>query len=159
MTSNMGASIIQDRFEKVNEKNEWEIFEQTKEDVMQLLRSSMRPEFLNRIDEIIMFTPLSKKHLEAIIKIQLHHLSEKLIKQNIQLQLTPDALDYIMEKGYDPAMGARPVKRVIQKDVMTALSKAILSGKIVKEEPMVMDVFDGQVVFRSPLPEEMLIQI
>ena len=159
MTSNMGASIIQERFEKVNEKNEWEIFEQTKEDVMQLLRSSMRPEFLNRIDEIIMFTPLSKKHLEGIIKIQLHHLSEKLTKQNIQLQLTPDALAYIMEKGYDPAMGARPVKRVIQKDVMTALSKAILSGKIVKEEPMVMDVFDGQVVFRSPLPEEKLIQI
>jgi ATP-dependent Clp protease ATP-binding subunit ClpB len=157
MTSNMGASIIQERFEKVNEKNEWEIFEQTKEEVMHVLRSSMRPEFLNRIDEIIMFTPLSKKHLEDIIKIQLHHLAEKLNKQHIHLQLTPDAMAYIMEKGYDPAMGARPVKRVIQKDVMTSLSKAILAGKIQKEEPMVMDVFDGQVVFRAPIEGEELI--
>ncbi len=157
MTSNMGASIIQERFEKVNEKNEWEIFEQTKEEVMQVLRSSMRPEFLNRIDETIMFTPLGKKHLEGIIKIQLHHLAEKLSRQNIHLQLTPDAMAYIMDKGYDPAMGARPIKRVIQKDVMNALSKAILAGKVHKEEPMVMDVFDGQVVFREPIDEESLI--
>lgn len=157
MTSNMGASIIQERFEKVNEKNEWEIFEQTKEEVMQVLRNTLRPEFLNRIDETIMFTPLGKKHLESIIKIQLHHLSEKLSRQNIHLQLTPDAMAYIMEKGYDPAMGARPVKRVIQKDVMNALSKAILAGKVQKEEPMVMDVFDGQVVFREPIEEEELI--
>ncbi len=157
MTSNMGASIIQERFEKVNEKNEWEIFEQTKEEVMQVLRSSMRPEFLNRIDETIMFTPLGKKHLEGIIKIQLHHLAEKLRRQNIHLQLTPDAMAYIMDKGYDPAMGARPIKRVIQKDVMNALSKAILAGKVHKEEPMVMDVFDGQVVFREPIDEESLI--
>ncbi len=157
MTSNMGASIIQERFEKVNEKNEWEIFEQTKEEVMQVLRSSMRPEFLNRIDETIMFTPLGKKHLEGIIKIQLHHLAEKLSRQNIHLQLTPDAMAYIMDKGYDPAMGARPIKRVIQKDVMNALSKAILAGKVHKEEPMVMDVFDGQVVFREPIEEEALI--
>ncbi len=157
MTSNMGASIIQERFEKVNEKNEWEIFEQTKEEVMQVLRSSMRPEFLNRIDETIMFTPLGKKHLEGIIKIQLHHLAEKLSRQNIHLQLTPDAMAYIMDKGYDPAMGARPIKRVIQKDVMNALSKAILAGKVHKEEPMVMDVFDGQVVFREPIEEEELI--
>jgi ATP-dependent Clp protease ATP-binding subunit ClpB len=157
MTSNMGASIIQERFEKVNEKNEWEIFEQTKEEVMQVLRNTLRPEFLNRIDETIMFTPLGKKHLEGIIKIQLHHLAEKLSRQNIHLQLTPDAMAYIMEKGYDPAMGARPVKRVIQKDVMNALSKAILAGKVQKEEPMVMDVFDGQVVFREPIEEEELI--
>jgi ATP-dependent Clp protease ATP-binding subunit ClpB len=100
---------------------------------------------------------LSKKHLEGIIKIQLHHLAEKLNKQHIHLQLTPDAMAYIMEKGYDPAMGARPVKRVIQKDVMTSLSKAILAGKIQKEEPMVMDVFDGQVVFRAPIEGEELI--
>jgi ATP-dependent Clp protease ATP-binding subunit ClpB len=106
-----------------------------------------------------MFTPLDRKHLEGIVKIQLGYLFEKLKGQQIHLKLTDDAMQFIIERGYDPAMGARPVKRVIQKEVLNALSKAILSNMVKKEEPIVMDVFDGQVVFRAPIENEKLISL
>jgi ATP-dependent Clp protease ATP-binding subunit ClpB len=159
MTSNLGASIIQERYEDIPKGKDEEVFEITKREVLGLLRQTLRPEFYNRVDEIIMFTPLSKSHLKGIVKIQLHELSERLKEQSIQLQLSPDALQYIIDRGYDPAMGARPVKRLIQKEVLNSLSKAILSGAVKKEEPMVMDVFDGQVVFREPIESEELIEL
>jgi len=159
MTSNLGAAIIQERFEHVPKGKEEVIFEQTKEEVLQLLRQTLRPEFYNRVDEIIIFTPLSKNHLKGIISIQLRDLAERLNSQNIHLQLSQDALQFIIERGYDPAMGARPIKRLIQKEILNALSKSLLAGKVKKDETVVMDVFDGQVVFRSPIDEEDLVKL
>jgi ATP-dependent Clp protease ATP-binding subunit ClpB len=159
MTSNLSAAIIQERFEHVPKGKEEVIFEQTKEEVLQLLRQTLRPEFYNRVDEIIMFTPLSKNHLKGIISIQLRDLAERLNSQNIHLQLSQDALQFIIERGYDPAMGARPIKRLIQKEILNALSKSLLAGKVKKDETVVMDVFDGQVVFRSPIDEEDLVKL
>ena len=159
MTSNLGAGIIQERFEDIPNGKEEEVFEITKNEVLGLLRQTLRPEFYNRVDEIIMFTPLSKAHLKGIVSIQLQGLAERLKDQSILLKLSPDAFQYIIDRGYDPAMGARPVKRLIQKEVLNALSKAILSGTINKEEPIVMDVFDGQVVFREPIEAEELIEL
>ncbi len=158
MTSNLGASIIQENYENVKPGQEEKVFEKTKDQVLNVLRQTLRPEFYNRVDEIIMFTPLDRKHLEGIVKIQLGYLFDKLKDQQIHLSLTDDAMQFIIERGYDPAMGARPVKRVIQKEVLNALSKAILGNRVKKDEPIVMDVFDGQVVFRAPLENEKLIQ-
>ena len=123
------------------------------------MRQTLRPEFYNRVDEIIIFTPLSKNHLKGIISIQLRDLAERLNSQNIHLQLSQDALQFIIERGYDPAMGARPIKRLIQKEILNALSKSLLAGKVKKDETVVMDVFDGQVVFRSPIDEEDLVKL
>jgi ATP-dependent Clp protease ATP-binding subunit ClpB len=159
MTSNLGASIIQERYENIPKGKEEIVFEQTKEEVLGLLRQTLRPEFYNRVDEIIMFTPLSRKNLEGIVRIQLASLAERLKSQHIHLHLTPDAMSFIVERGYDPAMGARPVKRLIQKEVLNTLSKALLAGMVKKDEPVVMDVFDGQVVFREKIDEEFLIEI
>ncbi len=157
MTSNMGASIIQDNYDKMKPGKEEEVFERTKDEVLQVLRQTLRPEFYNRVDEIIMFTPLDRKELEGIVKIQMKQLLDKLKLQQIDLQLTQDAIQFIIDRGYDPAMGARPVKRVIQKEVLNSLSKAILSNAVRKEETIVMDVFDGQVVFRGPIENEILV--
>ena len=157
MTSNLGASIIQENYESVKPSNEVALFEKTKSEVLNVLRHTLRPEFYNRVDEIIMFTPLDKRHLEGIVKIQLHQLMNKLKEQQVTLELTEDAFQFIIERGYDPTMGARPVKRVIQKEVLNALSKALLSNVVKKNEPIVMDVFDGQVVFREPIENEKLI--
>ena len=144
--------------ENVKPGQEEKVFEKTKDQVLNVLRQTLRPEFYNRVDEIIMFTPLDRKHLEGIVKIQLGYLFDKLKDQQIHLSLTDEAMQFIIERGYDPAMGARPVKRVIQKEVLNALSKAILGNRVKKDEPIVMDVFDGQVVFRAPLENEKLIQ-
>lgn len=159
MTSNLGSQIIQDNFEKAKNPDDDELFERTKSEVMFLLKQSLRPEFLNRIDELIMFTPLRKDQIEDIVRLQLRILSERLEKSEIELKVTPDALHYLADKGYDPQFGARPVKRVIQKEVMNELSKYILSGKLDKTEPVVLDVFDGQIVFRKKIEEEALIEI
>jgi len=126
---------------------------------MTVLKGSLRPEFLNRIDEIIMFTPLNKNQIVDIVKMQLHMLGERLEKADINLVVTPDAMNYLADKGYDPQFGARPVKRVIQKEVMNELSKYILSGDIDKTEPVVLDVFDGQIVFRKKIEEEELLEV
>lgn len=159
MTSNIGSQIIQDNYEKAKNPEDAELFDRTKLDVMLALKSSLRPEFLNRIDEIIMFTPLGKSQIENIVKLQLHLLAERLEKADIHLVVTPDALSYIADKGYDPQYGARPVKRTIQKEVMNELSKYILSGKVDKSEAVVLDVFDGQIVFRKKIDEEALIEV
>ena len=159
MTSNLGSQIIQDNYEKARNAEDEELFERTKMEVMMVLKSSLRPEFLNRIDEVIMFTPLGKSQIENIVKLQLHLLSERLVKADIHLVVTPDAMAYLADKGYDPQYGARPVKRTIQKEVMNELSKYILSGKVDKSEAVVLDVFDGQIVFRKKIDAEALIEV
>jgi ATP-dependent Clp protease ATP-binding subunit ClpB len=159
MTSNLGSQIIQENYNKAKNVDDEELFERTKVEVMLTLKSSLRPEFLNRVDEVIMFTPLLKSQIESIVKLQLRLLSDRLEKSEINLVVTPDALNYLAEKGYDPQYGARPVKRVIQKEVMNELSKFILSGKIDKSEPVVLDVFDKQIVFRKKIDEEELVEV
>lgn len=159
MTSNLGSQVIQDNYDKAHDPEDMELFERTKSEVMLILKSSLRPEFLNRIDEIIMFTPLSKTQIVEIVRLQLHLLSERLHQAEIDLVVTPDAMKYLAQKGYDPQFGARPVKRVIQKEVMNELSKYILGGKVDKSEPVVLDVFDGQIVFRKKIEEEELLEV
>ncbi|MEQ1552782.1 MAG: ATP-dependent chaperone ClpB [Ferruginibacter sp.] len=149
MTSNMGSQIIQDNFEAVNEINKDEIVDKTKDEVLELLRKTIRPEFLNRIDEVIMFQPLMKKEIKGIISIQLNGLKKLVLQNGIDLQFTDYALDYLVENGYDPQFGARPLKRLIQKQIVNQLSKKILSGEIDKTIPVMVDVFDGTVVFRN----------
>ena len=149
MTSNMGSHIIQENFEKVNENNKEEVVESTKAEVISLLRQTIRPEFLNRIDEVIMFQPLMKKEIKGIIRIQLDNLKELVVKTGIQLEFSDYALDYLAENGYDPQFGARPLKRLIQKEIINQLSKRILAGDIDKNKPVLVDVFDGVVVFRN----------
>ena len=159
MTSNLGSQIIQDNYDRAKDPDSEELFYKTKDEVLALLKQSLRPEFLNRVDEVIMFTPLGRGHVEKIVRLQLAMLSERLAKSEIKLLVTPDTMQYLGEKGYDPQFGARPVKRVIQKEVMNELSKYILSGNLDKSEPVVMDVFDGQVVFRKRIDNEVVIEI
>ncbi|MCX8019165.1 MAG: ATP-dependent chaperone ClpB [Chitinophagaceae bacterium] len=154
MTSNIGSHIIQEAFEKVNEKNVEEITEKTKVEVMNLLRQTIRPEFLNRVDEIIMFRPLMKKEIREIVKIQLNHLKKILEESNIQLDYTDYLVDYLCEHGFDPQFGARPLKRLIQKEIVNSLSKKILAGEVDKTKPLLIDVFDNFVVFRNEKAEK-----
>ena len=149
MTSNMGSQIIQDAFEKVTEKNKDTVVEKTKVEVMNLLKQTIRPEFLNRIDEVIMFQPLMKKEIKGIINIQLNGLKDLIAKNGIELAFTDYALEYLADNGYDPQFGARPLKRLIQKEIINQLSKKILAGDIDKSKPVLVDVFDGTVVFRN----------
>ena len=149
MTSNIGSHIIQGNFEEVTESNKEEVVERTRTEVMELLRQTIRPEFLNRVDEIIMFQPLMKNDIRNIIRIQLHQLQDLVGKNNIQLKFSDYAIDYLAENGFDPVFGARPLKRLIQKEIVNQLSKRILMGDIEKEKPVLVDVFDGVVVFRN----------
>ncbi len=149
MTSNLGSDIIQSNFEKVNEKNKDQIVEETRIELISLLKQTIRPEFLNRIDETIMFQPLMKSDIKNIISIQLQQLKSVLAKNDIDIQFSEYALDYLAENGFDPQFGARPLKRLIQKQIINALSKKILSGEIQKSHRILIDVFDGVVVFRN----------
>jgi ATP-dependent Clp protease ATP-binding subunit ClpB len=149
MTSNLGSHIIQANFEKVTEKNKEMVVDETKVEVMNLLRQTIRPEFLNRIDEVIMFQPLMKNDIRGIITIQLKQLQELLKVQGIVLEFSDYALDYLVENGFDPQYGARPLKRLIQKEIVNLLSKKIIAGDIDKERSIVVDVFDGVVVLRN----------
>ncbi|MFL9484664.1 ATP-dependent chaperone ClpB [Chitinophagaceae bacterium LWZ2-11] len=149
MTSNMGSQIIQDAFENVSEKNIEEVVEKTKVEVLNQLKQTIRPEFLNRIDEVIMFQPLMKKEIKGIITIQLKDLKDLVAKSGIVLDFSDYLLDYLAENGYDPQFGARPLKRLIQKEIVNQLSKKILAGDIDKTKPVLIDVFDGVVVFRN----------
>jgi ATP-dependent Clp protease ATP-binding subunit ClpB len=149
MTSNIGSHTIQEAFEDVNEKNVDAVTEKAKVEVMTLLRNTIRPEFLNRVDEIIMFTPLLKKEIRSIINIQLDQLKKLVLDNGIVLEFTDYAIDYLAENGYDPQFGARPLKRLIQREIVNGLSKKILAGDIDRSKPVVVDVFDGVVVFRN----------
>ena len=153
MTSNIGSHLIQEAFEKVTEKNVEEATEKAKMDVMSLLRETIRPEFLNRVDEIIMFHPLMKKEIRGIINIQLKNLVKLVAENGINLEFSDYAIDYLVENGYDPQYGARPLKRLIQKEIVNKLSKKILAADIDKSRPVLIDVFDNTVVFRNEIAQ------
>ena len=153
MTSNMGSQIIQANFENVTEKNREEVMERTELEVIDLLRQTIRPEFLNRIDEIILFQPLLKGEIRGIIRIQLENLQKLVAKNGINLQFSDYAIDYLAENGFDPQFGARPLKRLIQKEIVNQLSKKILAGDVDRAWPVLVDVFDGVVVFRNEHPQ------
>ena len=147
MTSNMGSQIIQERFEAT--KNIESAIEAAKVDVLALLKQSVRPELLNRIDDTIMFTPLSQANITAIVGLQLKGVTKMLAQQNITFDATKEAIEYLAKKGYNPEYGARPVKRVIQKEVLNALSKEILSGKVTTDSIILLDEFNDNLVFRN----------
>lgn len=155
MTSNVGSHIIQENFEKMTEKNREDVLEQTKTQVFEELKRSVRPEFLNRIDEVVMFNPLGKKEVKEIVRIQCNILAGKLKERDIELMVSEEAVSYLAQAGFDPQFGARPIKRLIQKQVLNTLSKQLLAGSIDTSQPIVLDVFDGQVVFRKPLAKEL----
>ncbi|WP_343624353.1 ATP-dependent chaperone ClpB [Flavobacterium lindanitolerans] len=148
MTSNMGSSIIQEKFENLKGNVESAI-EAAKVEVLALLKQTVRPEFINRIDDIVMFTPLNENNIKEIVGLQLKSITKMLALQNITLDATPEAIDYLAKKGYDPQFGARPVKRVVQKEVLNELSKEILSGKVTTDSIILLDSFDGKLVFRN----------
>ena len=148
MTSNMGSQIIQDKFENLKGSVE-AATEAAKVEVLGLLKQTVRPEFINRIDEIVMFTPLTHANIAQIVGLQLKSVKKMLALQGITLGATPEAIDYLSEKGYDAQFGARPVKRVIQRDVLNQLSKEILSGTITTDSIVLIDAFDGKLVFRN----------
>lgn len=148
MTSNMGGEIIQEKFE--NFKGDIDSsMEAAKKEVLGLLKQTVRPEFLNRIDDMILFTPLTEGNIKTIVSIQLNHVKDILLKQEITLDATDEAIAYLATKGYQPEYGARPVKRVIQKEVLNRLSKEILAGKITTDSIILLDCFDDQLVFRN----------
>ena len=147
MTSNIGSQIIHEKFAS-QDKDEQQVFEETKEGVLTLLKRSVRPEFINRIDEIIMFKPLSRQEIKEIIKIQIEQVQQMLVDKNIKLELTDKAVDWITNTGYDPQYGARPVKRLIQKEILNELSKQIVSGNLDKDKAIVIDFDDRELTFR-----------
>lgn len=148
MTSNMGSQIIQDKFENLKGSME-AATEAAKVEVLGLLKQTVRPEFINRIDEIVMFTPLSSENITKIVSLQLKNVTKMLALQGITMDATPEAIAYLSEKGFDPQFGARPVKRVIQRDVLNKLSKEILAANIATDSIILLDAFDGELVFRN----------
>ncbi|MEN9381623.1 MAG: ATP-dependent chaperone ClpB [Bacteroidota bacterium] len=149
MTSNIGSHIIQETFEGVTDKNLASKVEKSKTDVMTLLKQTIRPEFLNRVDEIIMFSPLLQKQMASIVKIQLNNLKQLVAENGMQIEFSDYLVDYLSEQGFDMQFGARPLKRLIQKMVVNELSKKILSGEIDKTKKVLIDIFDGVIVFRN----------
>jgi ATP-dependent Clp protease ATP-binding subunit ClpB len=154
MTSNMGSQIIQERFEDMNEDNKEELLAKTKIEVFELLKKSIRPEFLNRIDETIMFAPLQRDEVTVIVKMQLKQIAKTLEKQEIHLSFTNEAIDWLSQLGYDPQYGARPIKRLLQKKIVNELSKELLKGKFEKGQQIVIDLFDQEIVFRNQIEAE-----
>ena len=149
MTSNMGSSVIRDNFAKMTADNREETIGTTKGQVIEMLKQTIRPEFLNRIDEIIMFTPLNEKEIEEIVGLQIHSIQKMLERNGVTMEVTPAALKYLAEEGYDPEFGARPVKRVIHRMVLNRLSKDILAQKVDKERPIIIDVKNDELVFNN----------
>lgn len=149
MTSNLGSQFIQQEFEKLNDTNHEEVISKAKTTVMDMLKKTIRPEFLNRIDETIMFLPLTKEQIGGVVRLQLERVKEILRAQGVDLQWTDPAIDYLAEVGYDPEFGARPVKRAIQRYVLNDLSKSLLSGSVNSEKPVIIDCFGDGLVFRN----------
>lgn len=150
MTSNMGSHLIQESFEKMTEKNRDTLLAQTKVEVFDLLKKQIRPEFLNRIDEIIMFSPLTREDVDQIVRIQFGSISKTLEANGIHLTATPEAINWLSELGYDPQFGARPIKRILQKKVLNELSKQILAGNVPKSGEIVVDMADRDIIFHEP---------
>ena len=149
MTSNIGSHLIQENLEKITSENREQILNQTKEQVFELLKKSIKPEFLNRIDEIIMFQPLTQEEIRKIVELQLQKVEKMLEKTNIKISATKKAIDFIAKVGFDPQFGARPIKRVIQKEILNELSKMLLSEKVNKDTTIVVDEKNGQLIFKN----------
>lgn len=154
MTSNLGSHIIHEKFDNIKPSEIERATEKAKFELMELLKQTIRPEFLNRIDETIMFMPLTKDDVKQIVHIQLDHLKKILKERDINLVVTEDAFEHIAEVGFDPYFGARPVKRVIQREVLNELSKSLLAGTVDTSTNVVMDIFDSKIVFRKPITEK-----
>ena len=158
MTSNIGSHILQESAEKMNDKNREEIMDKNRVEVFELLKNTIRPEFLNRIDEIILFTPLNQADVRKIVQLQFNGVVRMLGESGIKLGATDYAIEWISKTGYDPQFGARPVKRVIQKYILNELSKQLLAGKVHKDSEILLDVFDNEIVFRNPKKEKFVLQ-
>ncbi|MEZ4761178.1 MAG: ATP-dependent chaperone ClpB [Flavobacteriales bacterium] len=154
MTSNIGSQIIQENFEHLEKKDLEEVVEKTRNEVMELLRKTVRPEFLNRVDELIMFRPLGRKDVQAIVELQLLQLVEHLAEKGYQLIPSDELVAHISTTGFDPQFGARPIKRMIQKELLNELSRQIIAGTLEPDKPQVIDVFDGKIVFRAPVDDK-----
>jgi len=149
MTSNIGSHIIQENLEKVTDKNRDEVYNQTRDQVFELLKKTLRPEFLNRIDEIIMFKPLTKEEIYKVVELQIGLIQKMLAKNDIRLKATKKAIQFIATQGFDPQFGARPIKRIIQKNLLNELSKMILEGKVNKDKEIVVDEKAGKLLFTN----------
>jgi ATP-dependent Clp protease ATP-binding subunit ClpB len=149
MTSNAGSDLIQENLGKLTDSNREEILEKTKDEVLEILKKGVRPEFLNRIDDIIVFHPLTMENLNEILKLQIDGIKEKLDNMGITLEFTSYALNYLCNKGYNPSYGARPIKRVLQKELVNELAKSILKGALIKEKPVIVDCFEDVLIFRN----------
>ena len=149
MTSNLGSQYIQQQFENINDSNRDSLISQTKQTVMEMLKKTIRPEFLNRIDETIMFLPLTKKEIADVVRLQMNAVTKMLEPQGFNLQTTEQAIEWLAEEGYDPEFGARPVKRAIQRYVLNDLSKKILAENVSREKPIIIDSFGEGLVFRN----------
>lgn len=149
MTSNIGSHIIQENFENLNDENKDAVLARTKNEVYQVLKNTIRPEFLNRIDEVIMFEPLSRENIHQIVKIQMNNITKQLAESGMKIEMTEEAIDWLAQLGYDPQFGARPLKRVLQKKVLNELSKKILMNEINKDKTIIVDNFDNSIVFRN----------
>lgn len=149
MTSNLGSGYIQEQFEKINENNRENIMEETKKHLMEMLKKTIRPEFLNRIDETIMFTPLNKEEIVQIVKLQVSSITERLAENGITLSITDKAIELLAEAGFDPQFGARPIKRAIQRCLLNELSKQMITGNINKENPVKIDTNGKDFIFSN----------
>ncbi len=149
MTSNIGSHIIQDKLSKLTEDNKEDLINQAREQVFELLKKTIRPEFLNRVDEIIMFKPLSREEIKEIVILQFNNVKKMLEKNGVNIEVTDKAIDQVSKMGFDPQFGARPIKRVLQRNVLNELSKMIIAGSVNKDDTIVVDVKDGNIVFRN----------
>ena len=149
MTSNIGAHIIQEKLKDLNDNNRDEVLEKTNDEVYELLKKTIRPEFLNRIDEVIMFTPLQKSEIVDIVRLQVNGVNKMLANNGIILDVTGKAVEWIAEAGYDPQFGARPVKRIIQRNLLNDLSKQILAEQVSKDSHIVVDVENDHLIFKN----------
>lgn len=153
MTSNVGAEVIQEymqRIEHIDDKaSRTEVLEECRRAVIDILKKSMRPEFINRIDEIIMFEPLTRKDILGILNLQLDALKKKMEEHGIRIDFSQKFIDYMSEKGYDPAYGARPIKRILQRELVNMLAKDLIEGSVSKDRPVLVDVSGDRIVITS----------
>lgn len=149
MTSNLGSSYIQSQFEKINDQNHDQIVEDTKKEVMEMLKKTIRPEFLNRIDEIIMFQPLDKDQIKQIVRLQINGIQKMLADNGVTLQMTDEAVEFLATAGFDPEFGARPVKRAIQRYLLNDLSKKLLAQEVDRTKPIVVERNADGLKFRN----------
>ncbi|MCI1803116.1 MAG: AAA family ATPase, partial [Prevotella sp.] len=149
MTSNLGSDLIREKLETMTDANRESVINSTKEEILEMLKKTIRPEFLNRIDETIMFLPLTKPQVGQIVRLQLNHVAKRLADQGFTLKWTDSAVNYLTEVGYDPEFGARPVKRAVQDYVLNDLSKQLLAGKVNRSQPIIIDYFGNGLIFRN----------